>query len=780
MNIFIKKAYLYPLVKHLILIITICSIPGGLLFAQPINGWTLFPSFSSVKSMSSSQNQFVATTGGGIIEYRDGNASTRTIGDGLYNGEATTVYTFSEKNLTFIGYSDGTIDVINNSDYSIIRLNDIRRVERFDSKMINSFKGTGTSLYVATDFGVVEYDLTSFLVNNSYTRFNEFDPALKVTDLLIENDSIYVSTTQGIAVGSMNDELNDIEAWLTYTENSGLNTPIVNKVISFSDSILVLNAQKISAKQNGQWADAFEEITNGIIDITVSPDNEVLALLTDKNIYLYDQNFDSNILEVVDIGGKNSISVLEDLIILGTDFTGLYIIDIGSNETNQILPDGPQVNFLNKLLIDEGNLIGTSTAEFPGFDPLNPLRGYSIFNGSTWENYNRLYQPELSTVETIYSVSQTTDYYFTGSWGDGVIRQAKSDNTIDVFNNTNSNLSGINSNNDFVVISGLDSDTKDNLWAVSYLSEYPLNMLPEGSDDWINYTNVTGTDNYYTLYIDSNDQKWISLITNTNSGLGLLVMDTNEETTQNDDEYIKLTENPVNGNLPHPKVNTIIEDRNGEVWIGTDRGIARFLFPEFIINGSANERQAQWLINEDTTAASRFLLRDLNVTALEVNSANQKWVGSRNQGLWLLNSEGSSILKRFTAENSNLISNNINDIKINEITGEVFISTDLGLVSYKDVPKVAANKMNSLKVYPNPYRYSTHEQILIEGLADETLIKIIGVDGFVVRELETRGGRISWDGRDHKGNKLGTGVYYVISNSMEKDEKGIGKVVIVN
>src|SRR6056297_3044854 len=315
MNIFIKTAYLYPLVKHLILIITICSIPGGLLFAQPINDWTLFPSFSSVKSMSSSPNQFVATTGGGIIEYRDGNASTRTIGDGLYNGEATTVYTFSEKNLTFIGYSDGTIDVINNSDDSITRLNDIRRVDRFDSKMINSFKGTDTNLYVATDFGVVEYDLTSFLVNNSYTRFNEFDPALKVTDLLIENDSIYVSTNQGVAVGSLNDELNDNEAWLTNTGNSGLNTPIVNKIISYSDSIFVLNAHKMSVKQNGQWADAFEEITNGIIDISVSPDNEVLALLTDQNIYIYDQNFDSNILEVADIGGKNSVSVLEDLII---------------------------------------------------------------------------------------------------------------------------------------------------------------------------------------------------------------------------------------------------------------------------------------------------------------------------------------------------------------------------------------------------------------------------------------------------------------------------------
>lgn len=186
------------------------------------------------------------------------------------------------------------------------------------------------------------------------------------------------------------------------------------------------------------------------------------------------------------------------------------------------------------------------------------------------------------------------------------------------------------------------------------------------------------------------------------------------------------------------------------------------------------------MINEDTTATSRFLLRDLNVSSLAVNPANQKWVGSRGQGIWLLNKEGSRILKRFTVENSNLISNNINDIKVNEITGEVFISTDVGLVSYQDVSKVAVDKMKALKVFPNPFRYSEHDQIIIEGLTEQTNVNIMGIDGFVVNTLETRGGRVNWNGRDFNGKKLGTGVYYVIANSAGGDDKGIGKVVIVN
>lgn len=162
-------------------------------------------------------------------------------------------------------------------------------------------------------------------------------------------------------------------------------------------------------------------------------------------------------------------------------------------------------------------------------------------------------------------------------------------------------------------------------------------------------------------------------------------------------------------------------------------------FSELIIEGGANERQAQWLINEDTTATSRFLLRDVNVSAMAVNAANEKWIGSVNQGIWVINEEGSRIIKRFTTDNSPLYSNNIRSIAINDETGEVFIATDLGLMSYFDIPKAPVDEMNTLKVFPNPFAYSKHNQIVIEGLSDDTQIKILGIDGSVVQELTASG-----------------------------------------
>ncbi|HBZ39621.1 MAG TPA: hypothetical protein DEO59_14530 [Balneola sp.] len=164
---------------------------------------------------------------------------------------------------------------------------------------------------------------------------------------------------------------------------------------------------------------------------------------------------------------------------------------------------------------------------------------------------------------------------------------------------------------------------------------------------------------------------------------------------------------------------------------------------------------------------------------MAVNAANEKWIGSINQGLYLLNPEGSKIIKRFTTENSPLFSNSIKSIAVNDITGEVFIATEGGLISYQDIPKGSIAKMDELKVFPNPFNYQKNEQIFIDGLSDKSLIKILGVDGTVVNSFSSEGGRVSWNGMDSSGNMLGSGVYYIIAVDDSKGSKGVGKVVIV-
>jgi hypothetical protein len=443
------------------------------------------------------------------------------------------------------------------------------------------------------------------------------------------------------------------------------------------------------------------------------------------------------------------------------------------------------VNFFEGMKFVDGVLISGSTRSSSRREEIDKSRGFYIYENGVWENYNEIITPEFDGVvfRQPFKTTASGNYYYFGSWGTGLVRFDKNTDEIKLFDETNSTLRGWPQDSElYPVISGLETDSNNDVWLVSRYGDTPLYRQSPGDDDWQSFEEnsaAASSDLYENLFIDSFDQKWIPLQNAQSSGTGLLVIDTKDPEDETDDVGIKLQTGANSGNLPDSKVNVLIEDNNGEVWIGTARGIAKFIFPEILIEGSVQERTAQWLINEDTSAVSRFLLRDINATAMAVNAANEKWIGSANQGVYLLNAEGSKILKRFTTENSPLFSNSIKSIAINDITGEVFIATDVGLISYQDIPKRPVNKMDELKVFPNPFNYDKNEEIFIEDLSGETSVKILGVDGTVVNSFQTTGGRVSWNGKDSNGNRLGSGVYFIVAVDSEGNSKGVGKVVIV-
>src|SRR5690606_39347275 len=78
----------------------------------------------------------------------------------------------------------------------------------------------------------------------------------------------------------------------------------------------------------------------------------------------------------------------------------------------------------------------------------------------------------------------------------------------------------------------------------------------------------------------------------------------------------------------------------------------------------------------------RFLLTGQKVTAIAVDGGNRKWVGTE-QGIWLFGPEGDELILHFNRENSPMPSNRVLDIAIDDQTGDVFVATASGLVSYR-------------------------------------------------------------------------------------------------
>lgn len=769
-----------------VLLLTVAWVVGSLsAHSQNLGDWQVYPSYSTVNGIGLSGETIYGATLGGIFQVSANEvAQTYTTLDGLYRSDPTAVIYDDEYERVIAGYIDGTIDVLNPETGEVERLEDIQRVTRFNTKRVNAFDIYQGKLYVSSGFGVVVYNLDNLLVENSYLSLGNFTTGAPVQNLDIADGQIFVATSEGVAVGDLNENLVERSNWANYSENDGLPGIMIQDVLSFNDELYSLAADTVYIFENQGWVPSSAFTGLNAVAMSRDENSRYLAVAGENTVRVLDEEANTNLNHTNISSSISTLMISESGLYVGTRNEGIIEIHKTTVGRQQFLPTGPYLNFFSEMVTVEDRILAVSTNAFPQSDPFNPIRGYYIYEDMMWENYNINTSQELNEegFSGAYSVAYTEDYYYVGSWGNGIARHSRSDDNIQVYNTANSNLTGWRDGPNYLVVGGLAADSEGNMWMVSSDSEFPFNVQPAGSDEWISFRGEPiGARTYFDIFIDSFDQKWIPLIDNLSSGVGtgLMVMKTGNPEDADDDTFVRLSESETNGNLPNSTINAIIQDANDEVWIGTDRGIARFIFPELLVDGGPNERRAQWLINEDTTATSRFLLRDVNVSAMAVDGANQKWIGSENQGIWVLNEEGSAIVDRFTSENSPLISNSINDISIIGETGEVLISTDLGLVSYNAIAQAPEEKMSELKVFPNPFNYDRHNQVVVEGLSEITTIKILGIDGVVVNEVQGRGGRISWDGRDYNGNRLGSGVYFVVAYEDDGSEKGIGKVVII-
>ena len=176
---------------------------------------------------------------------------------------------------------------------------------------------------------------------------------------------------------------------------------------------------------------------------------------------------------------------------------------------------------------------------------------------------------------------------------------------------------------------------------------------------------------------------------------------------------------------------------------------------------------------------NRVLLRDEFVTAVAIDPGNRKWIGTRTNGIWLFSETGEEQVFHFTADNSPLLSDNITAIKVHPGSGEVFIGTDKGLVSFRSDATQGTSRHENVEIYPNPVRPGFNRDVVINGLVNNALVKITDVSGKLVREIRAQGSTALWNSRDYNGQRVKTGVYLVFSTNRDGTETFVGKIAVI-
>ena len=173
-----------------------------------------------------------------------------------------------------------------------------------------------------------------------------------------------------------------------------------------------------------------------------------------------------------------------------------------------------------------------------------------------------------------------------------------------------------------------------------------------------------------------------------------------------------------NGTMPKElqsaRINCMAVDIDGRVWVGTTNGVAYYECG----NDPFSTKCVGRLVVSGLGGIGEYLLREKGVNTIAIDGANRKWFGTTS-GIFVQSPDGREEVLKFNTENSPLLSNNVTAINIRQSTGEVFIGTDKGLMSYRSdaIRGNEFNKESEVFAYPNPVRPDYTGPIAIKGLA---------------------------------------------------------------
>ena len=229
-------------------------------------------------------------------------------------------------------------------------------------------------------------------------------------------------------------------------------------------------------------------------------------------------------------------------------------------------------------------------------------------------------------------------------------------------------------------------------------------------------------------------------------------------------------------------VTSVTEDKEGNMWVGTDVG--PLLLEKSKVGTSADDMiftQVKVPRNDGTNYAD-YLLSGVSITCIMVDNDNRKWFGTEDNGVYVISSDNMTEVCHFTTDNSQLLSDIIGSIAINEETGEVFIGTENGLCSYMSGVTGTITEMTEDNVwaYPNPVTPDYMGLITVTGLTDNASVKILSSNGVVVAEGKSSGRTFTWNGRDKNGERVASGVYMVATATSSGEKGVVCKIAIVN
>lgn len=750
------------------------------LTARPQSKWKYYGAYHNSLVNIATSNYVISLCDGSIFSYSPSDNEVRVYNKttGLSDANIQYMAYSTELKCFVLVYSNSNIDVFYPEDNRMANLPQLMNSSLGD-KTVNDLTIAGKKAYLALNTGVSVVDLSRLEFAKTYNINTKTNSAACL------GQYIYAATPTGIMQGDLSKNLLDPANWTTFSSGK------FNKLRTFAGQ-LYGHAQQVykinttsgtfatvdNINATFLCADNTDCLLFGNSDIVYSISTDgTKNKLCGTNNFKYLSYSGGTYWASLGFGGTQAYKAdaLGSLQAAGSAITldspiRNYCAFMNMSPSNRLLVAGGTLNY--NLQNYDGTLYAYQNGKFSNFED-------SVSNHTTYSYRNLTGVAEdPNDANHVFATSGETGLY--------EFRNGKYVNHYDYSNSTiQTALPSSRRPYMYVRTGGLQYDKDGNLWMLNDEVDTVLKiMMHDGTWRSIYIDELAKYPTFDHLIFDNDGRAWFThrrTTSNHNAGVACLDFNGTVGDTSDDNFMFRYRFTNEDGTTYTPNtVDAIAKDNDGRIWVGTVEGPFLINDPGDFMSTNFTFEQVKVPRNDGTDYAD-YLLTGVPITAIAVDAANRKWFGTKGDGVYLISADNIETIYHFTSSNSPLVSDNVLSLAVNRETGEVFMGTDKGLMSY-DAGKVNSGnslKDKDLKIYPNPVRPDYYGDVTIEGLPTGAEIKITTTGGQVVKRAKTNNGFYKWDVKDNNGAGVGSGVYYVLAVTADGKHGARGRIVVV-
>ena len=729
--------------------------------------WQNYTSMKDVRGIARDGSTFWGATSGGLFSWHSATLEFRlfTSVSGLLENDLTAAAIDGDGNI-WSGSSGGVLHVLSPSDGLIRSVLDIAQSSQ-SSKRINTLAVYGDTILIGTSFGLSVFRVGLFEFGDTFTKFGSGTGGIRfaVTAAAVFGGRLWACITDGQTVNriaSANQSSPNLlppDSWTL--EIIGSAGEIPQALAVFAGKLYAGTSNGLYTRTDSSWTPVPQLQGQSVTGLARGP--AILAVATRGGT-----------LVTIDATGKPTVqasgapfpllcatSDQDNRAVAGSQGGGILTSD---NGWTTHAPNGPNSNQFTGVAVDPDGVIwaaGGPTSE----------AGFYRYDGKTWKSFTTANSPILSN-DFYHASIDCAGGAWLSSFGRGLVEIPFRSDAVDSSHvyYTNVGMVGLPNDPAYVVTSNVVCDSRRNRWAAIINPVNRRTIVVRSADGtWqtipsiINGVSVaflTDTPVEKELAVDAFDNLWAIVRDQAYRGV---ISFGNRGSIDSVAEFLVTSAH----GLPSDDIRTIIVDKDNDIWVGTDKGIGIILDPE-------NPRR------QGGIAAYKPLAGNV-INSIAIDALNQKWV-STNEGVVLLSPDGTQVLASYTAQSTQgkLISNDVKSIAVDYTSGTVYFATVSGLASLTTTSAAPKASFDGLKVYPNPFRLPSEQPATIDGLVENSVVKILTSDGRLIRDLTTPGGRIGfWDGKDTAGRDVASGIYIVVAYSEDGHKIANGKIAVL-